>query len=108
MTTNKTKLEIWTEAYGEFSAPLQRRLDKMVNDYAKDMGVGLAQEISERSLKGFVGKRYYREYNGKVHQVTQVNNEYLYDGKIYYSLSAIALVITGTKWNGKRFFGVCS
>jgi len=58
MTTNKTKLEIWTEAYGEFSVPLQRRLDKMVNDYAKDMGVGLAQEISERSLKGFVGKRY--------------------------------------------------
>lgn len=108
MTTNKTKLEIWTEAYGEFSASLQRRLDKMVNDYAKDMGVGLAQEISERSLKGFVGKRYHREYNGKVHQVTQVNNEYLYDGKIYYSLSAIALVITGTKWNGKRFFGVCS
>ena len=108
MASKKTKLEIWTKAYGNFSTPLQRRLDKLVDDYAKDMGKSMAQSACNNSLKGFVGKRYYREYDKKVHEVIQVNEEYHYKGKIYKSLSAIAFVITGTKWNGKRFFGVKS
>jgi hypothetical protein len=29
-----------------------------------------------------------------------------YDGRIFRSLSAIAREITGTRWNGKIFFGL--
>jgi len=31
---------------------------------------------------------------------------YSYDGEKYASLSEIAMEITGTKWNGPRFFGL--
>ena len=31
---------------------------------------------------------------------------YEYDGAVYKSLSAVARLITGTRWNGKLFFGV--
>jgi hypothetical protein len=31
---------------------------------------------------------------------------YSYDGEKYASLSEIATEITGTKWNGPRFFGL--
>jgi hypothetical protein len=31
---------------------------------------------------------------------------YELDGKQYKSLSAVARAITGTRWNGKLFFGV--
>jgi hypothetical protein len=31
---------------------------------------------------------------------------FAYDGKTFASLSEIATEITGTKWNGPRFFGL--
>jgi hypothetical protein len=31
---------------------------------------------------------------------------FAWDGKTYDSLSKIARAITGTKWNGPRFFGL--
>ena len=46
--------------------------------------------------------------NGKAptHQVTVVNDGFLWNGETYRSLSRIAHAITGTKWNGPRFFGM--
>jgi hypothetical protein len=35
-----------------------------------------------------------------------VNDGFLWNGSTYRSLSAIARAITGTKWNGPRFFGM--
>ena len=34
------------------------------------------------------------------------NNKFEFEGEMYRSLSAIADKITGTHWNGKKFFGV--
>ena len=31
---------------------------------------------------------------------------FVWNGKIYPSLSKVAYAITGTKWNGPRFFGL--
>jgi hypothetical protein len=31
---------------------------------------------------------------------------FAWNGKIYDSLSKVAFAITGTKWNGPRFFGL--
>ncbi len=49
-----------------------------------------------------------REWHGKTHSVAVTDDTYLYEGKSYRSLSAIAYEITGTKWSGPRFFGVRS
>jgi hypothetical protein len=35
-----------------------------------------------------------------------VNGGFAWNGATYTSLSAAAFAITGTKWNGHRFFGV--
>ena len=47
-----------------------------------------------------------REWQGATHHVTIVNDGFLWNGSTYRSLSAIARAITGTKWNGPRFFGM--
>ena len=52
------------------------------------------------------GSVIMREYEGSVHEVTVLPDGFLWQGKSWPSLSAIALEITGTKWNGPRFFGV--
>jgi hypothetical protein len=47
-----------------------------------------------------------REWNGRMHRVSVLTNGFAYDGKTYSSLSKIAVAITGTRWNGPRFFGL--
>jgi Protein of unknown function (DUF2924) len=49
-----------------------------------------------------------REYQGERHTVTVVANGYVWHETTYASLSAIARAITGTSWNGPRFFGLQS
>lgn len=52
------------------------------------------------------GTRLIREWNGRRHVVDVVSDGYLWNGRTWRSLSAIAKEITGTKWSGPRFFGV--
>jgi Protein of unknown function (DUF2924) len=47
-----------------------------------------------------------REYQGERHTVTVVANGYVWREAAYASLSSIARAITGTAWNGPRFFGL--
>jgi hypothetical protein len=47
-----------------------------------------------------------RDYNGSMHRVVVVEGGYAWNGDTYKSLSEIARRITGTRWNGPRFFGL--
>ena len=49
-----------------------------------------------------------REWKGKNHRVTVVTDGFAYEGRTYDSLSPIARLITGSRWNGPRFFGLRS
>jgi hypothetical protein len=46
-----------------------------------------------------------KQYRGRTHVVTVLDNGFQYEGCHFSSLSAIAMAITGTKWNGYLFFG---
>ena len=59
---------------------------------------------TDRRLKA--GTVLLREYNGERHTVTVVPGGYVWCEKTYASLSTIARTITGTAWNGPRFFGL--
>ena len=52
------------------------------------------------------GTQLIREWNGRRHQVDVTDDGYRYNGDNHKSLSAIALLITGTSWSGPRFFGL--
>jgi len=54
------------------------------------------------------GARLIREWNGREHVVDVTVDGYLWNGRTWRSLSAIAKEITGTKWSGPRFFGVAA
>ena len=47
-----------------------------------------------------------REWNGVLHAVTVAPNGFAWNGATYSSLSEVARAITGTRWNGPRFFGL--
>ena len=52
------------------------------------------------------GTRLVRMHQGKKHSVLVKANDFEYQGITYKSLSKIATVITGQKWNGWIFFGL--
>jgi hypothetical protein len=52
------------------------------------------------------GTKICKEYQGIMHQVEVISDGFEYQGKKWKSLSAIATKITGTKWNGPRFFNM--
>lgn len=53
-----------------------------------------------------VGTRLIREWDGVPHTVTVLKDGFDWEGRRYKSLSAVARAITGTRWNGYRFFGL--
>ena len=52
------------------------------------------------------GTRFERNWKGNVHVVEATAEGFEYNGQLYKSLSGAAFAITGTQWNGKKFFGV--
>ena len=53
-----------------------------------------------------VGTKLIREWDGIAHTVTVLKDGFDWGGRRYKSLSAVARAITGTRWNGYRFFGL--
>jgi hypothetical protein len=94
---------IQEKAYGGLSRPAQRLLDQMMKAFvAKPNG----KIVLPRRIKP--GSVLVREWKGKSHRVVVLADGFTYDGKSFAKLSEIAGLITGTRWNGPRFFGLRS
>jgi hypothetical protein len=52
------------------------------------------------------GTKLVREWDGTEHAVTVLRDGFEWQGRRFKSLSAVAREITGTRWNGYRFFGI--
>jgi hypothetical protein len=93
--------KIQERAYGGLSRDHQRLLDQLVRAArAKPNG---RLELPRRIKPG---SELVRVWNKRVHRVVVLENGFAYEGHTYKSLSDIASKITGTKWNGPRFFGL--
>lgn len=71
----------------------------------REIALGISSEV-QAAYRPKTGARYVREYNGRLHEVTVLDDGFDYAGETYRSLSEIAKVITGTKWSGPVFFGL--
>jgi hypothetical protein len=52
------------------------------------------------------GAQLAREWNGKLERVMVLDKGFAWNGETYGSLSQVARAMTGTSWNGHRFFGL--
>jgi len=79
---------------GRLGRGTRKLLDRLVKGGAEPV----------RHLK--VGTVMVREHQGTLHEVMVVPGGFSWQDKTYPSLSTIAQAITGTTWNGPRFFGL--
>ena len=52
------------------------------------------------------GSRLVREWQGRTYTVSVIEEGFIYQNKVWSSLSAIATDITGSRWSGPKFFGL--
>jgi hypothetical protein len=94
---------IQKKAYGNLPRSTERLLNQMIKAFAAKPGGKL---VLPRRMKP--GSVLVREWKGRSHSVMVLADGFAYDEKTYSSLSEIACLITGTRWNGPRFFGLRS
>jgi hypothetical protein len=88
---------------GDLDADSQRLLDEA--GPAEEAGKR-AMELSRLTADLSPGTMLAREWNGRMQRVAVLADGFAWNGKTYPSLSKIAFAITGTRWNGPRFFGL--
>lgn len=89
--------------YGGLTKETRRVLDLLADE--------VEGKITRKSMVAdprnpVVGTKLVREWDGAEHTVTVMRDGYEWQGRKYRSLSAVAKSITGTNWNGFRFFGM--
>lgn len=92
---------IQEEAYGGLDAATRRLLNNLIAQQAKRKD---GRIVIPRRIKP--GAILVREWKGQSHRVVVLEDGFAYEGKPYASLSEIARLITGARWNGPRFFGL--
>jgi Protein of unknown function (DUF2924) len=87
---------IQEEAFGGLDRETVKLLDRLARGEKPN-------ELNRRLKAGTV---LIREYQGERHIVTVAPDGFVWQDKTYSSLTTIARAITGTAWNGPRFFGL--
>jgi hypothetical protein len=86
---------------GGLEKETEKRLERLVKEQ-KGAATG-KRPVDDQLL---LGTRLLREWKGVEHCCTVLNDGFEYQGRRFKSLSAVANHITGTRWNGKVFFGL--
>ena len=94
------------EVFGDLDAETLRTLQKINVAPSKTEITSLTKILAQRQREVSPGTILVREWNGQAHRVMVVEQGFAWQGATYHSLSKIAQAITGTKWNGPRFFGL--
>ena len=88
---------------GDLDTDTLRFLDR--SGSTADVGK-LAAKFNQRRTDLKAGTVLVREWDGQLHRVMVLADGFAWNDKIYPSLSKVALAMTGTRWNGPRFFGL--
>ena len=97
---------IQADAFGDLDGGMVQMLKAAVGSGGAATITKLTDKIDQRNQELAPGAILTREWNGRDHRVMVLADGFAFDGKPYDSLSKIAFAITGTKWNGPRFFGL--
>ena len=94
-------MQVKEKTYGGLSREATKLLGQLVRSMASGKGGRL--EVPRRIKPG---SELVRVWNEQTHRVTVLAKGFAYQGEVFTSLSEIANRITGTRWNGPKFFGL--
>jgi Protein of unknown function (DUF2924) len=96
-------------AFGDLDRTILRRL-REPGDEAYESGRARPFATRGPTTREGAGLRsgalLVREWKGQLERVMVLDDSFAWNGGVYSSLSQVAKAITGTNWNGHRFFGL--
>jgi hypothetical protein len=94
------------DRFGDLDHVTRQVLDRTVTEETGPaMAVRLAS-FDKKRAELTPGTVLVREWESRSQRVTVMANGFAWNGQTYDSLSKVAFAITGTRWNGPRFFGL--
>jgi hypothetical protein len=91
------------DQFGDLDAATARLLKQVGSK--KDVE-SLASDFDRKRVEIRPGTLLTREWNGMSQRVMVLKGGFTWNGKTFDSLTKVAFAITGTRWNGPRFFGL--
>jgi hypothetical protein len=90
-------------AFGDLDKATTRLLDRIADEarLGKPVDIPVPDRVGLRA-----GTILVREWEGTSYRVMVMSEGFAWNGSTYASLSKVARAITGTRWNGPRFFGL--
>lgn len=99
--------QLQVTAHGDLSPGTKKLLGAIGKDSRRTGKAGHGVVPPPPELRPLLpGTHLVREHAGVLHRVTVLEEGFAWNGNVYPSLSKIARAITGTSWNGPRFFGL--
>jgi hypothetical protein len=92
------------QALGDVSRATTLFLEGLAKSSASNEAGGSVAIPGQDRLKP--GTVLVREHEGEQHHVMVTDSGFVWNGTTFPSLTKIAFAITGTRWNGPRFFGL--
>src|SRR5260370_3252265 len=94
------------DRFGDLDHATRQVLDRTIaKEIAPAMSARLAS-FDQKRTELTPGTVLVREWDQRSPRVMAIADRFAWNGKTYDSLSKVAFAITGTKWNGPRFFGL--
>jgi Protein of unknown function (DUF2924) len=97
---------IQTDRFGGLDHETKQVLDRTD---AKDTGATMSARLisfDQKRAELTPGTVLVREWDRQSQRVMVMSDGFAWNGQTYDSLSKVAFAITGTRWNGPRFFGL--
>ena len=94
------------DRFGDLDHATKQLLDRSV---AKEAGPAMSARLAsfdQKRAELTPGTVLVREWDRRSQRVMVMADGFAWNGTTYDSLSKVAFAITGTKWNGPRFFGL--
>lgn len=92
--------------FGKISDTIKSKVDEAIATDPICKTEATLSQVKKEDSNLLSGTRLIRIWNGKKYEVITKEGGFEFEGRYFRSLSAIAREITGTRWNGKVFFGV--
>jgi hypothetical protein len=98
--------QIQADRFGDLDQDTKQVLDRTVaRETAPAMSARLAS-FDQKRTELSPGTVLVREWDRQSQRVMVMADGFAWNGQTYDSLSKVAFAITGTRWNGPRFFGL--
>lgn len=91
---------------GDIRADVKTVLDRSISDEQRSATTARIAKLDRQRTTLSPGTILTRSWNGRSERVMVMADGFGWNGKVYRSLSKVASAITGTRWNGPRFFGL--